>query len=92
MTGKAFEAELQDRFSGDFRVRYHLAPPLLGAPKDARGRPVKRAYGAWLRGPLRLLAAAKGLRGSVFNPFGLHAEARLSTEEKERLLAWSRGE
>ncbi|MCA0871956.1 indolepyruvate ferredoxin oxidoreductase family protein [Seohaeicola saemankumensis] len=84
MTAPAFAAELAQNFEGDFKVNYHLAPPLLSRRKDARGRPAKRQFGAWMGGPMRLLARMKGLRGRAVNPFGHHAEARLH----RALLAW----
>ncbi|MCE8524916.1 indolepyruvate ferredoxin oxidoreductase family protein [Ruegeria pomeroyi] len=79
-----FQKDLQEQFEGDFKLTYHLAPPLLAHGKDARGRPLKRGFGPWLRPVLSLLARAKPLRGTALNPFGYHFEARLHRET----LAW----
>ena len=79
-----FLDELRRNFDGDFTVKYHLAPPLLPAEKDARGRPRKRAFGPWLQTPLKLLAQAKFLRGTPFDPFGYTAERRRERE----LIGW----
>ena len=79
-----FLDELRRNFDGDFTVKYHLAPPLLPAAKDARGRPRKRAFGPWLQTPLKLLAQAKFLRGTPFDPFGYTAERRRERE----LIGW----
>jgi len=79
-----FLDELRREFAGDFKVKYHLAPPLLPSAKDARGRPRKRAFGPWLQLPLKLLARAKFLRGTPFDPFGYTAERRGERE----LIAW----
>ncbi|MBO9464018.1 indolepyruvate ferredoxin oxidoreductase family protein [Tropicibacter sp. R15_0] len=68
---------LKDRFEGDFTVKHHLAPPLLGGKLDARGRPVKRAFGPWMRVGFRVLARMKGLRGGAFDVFGKTAERRM---------------
>lgn len=84
MTDGRFADELSAQFEGDFKVNYHLAPPLLSRRKDARGRPLKRRFGPWLGTGLRLLARLKRLRGTALNPFGYHAEARLHRD----LLAW----
>lgn len=84
MTGAQFKDQIDQEFEGDFSVNYHLAPPLLARKKDARGRPVKMAFGPWLRPALSLLTRGKRLRGSRFNPFGYHEEARLHRS----LLAW----
>ncbi|MGD9861944.1 MAG: indolepyruvate ferredoxin oxidoreductase family protein [Pseudodonghicola sp.] len=87
MTEPGFEAELKQTFEGDFRVHYHLAPPLLSRGRDARGRPLKRRFGPWMGKGFGLLARMKGLRGTPFNPFGYHAEARLHRD----LLGWYEG-
>ncbi len=71
-----FRDELNAKFEGEFRVHYHLAPPLLGRRK--------REFGPWMGVALRALARMKGLRGTVFDPFRYHAEARLNRD----LLAW----
>jgi indolepyruvate ferredoxin oxidoreductase len=79
-----FLDELRQEFEGDFKTKYHLAPPLLPSRKDARGRPRKRAFGPWLQMPLKLLARAKVLRGTAFDPFGYTAERRSERE----LISW----
>jgi len=84
LTDSSFAEGLKTRFDGDFTIRYHLAPPLLSRARDAQGRPRKRSYGKWMGQAMRALAAMKGLRGSRFNLFGYHSEARLHRD----LLAW----
>ncbi|MGR3621325.1 indolepyruvate ferredoxin oxidoreductase family protein [Pseudophaeobacter sp.] len=84
MSGDSFKEQLAQEFEGDYSVHYHMAPPLLSRKTDARGRPLKRAFGPWLRPALSLLTRGKRLRGSRFNPFGYHEEARLHRS----LLAW----
>ncbi|MFC3614405.1 indolepyruvate ferredoxin oxidoreductase family protein [Lutimaribacter marinistellae] len=76
MTRDSFAQELAETFDGDFKVKYHMAPPLLNWKTDARGRPAKREFGAWMGSALGVLAKMKSLRGTPFNPFGYHAEAR----------------
>ncbi|MDK3072457.1 indolepyruvate ferredoxin oxidoreductase family protein [Sedimentitalea sp. JM2-8] len=63
-------------FDGEFRMTYHLAPPILGGT-GPDGRPKKRAFGPWMRTPLKVLAALKSLRGSPFDLFGYGAERRM---------------
>ncbi|MCX8509000.1 MAG: indolepyruvate ferredoxin oxidoreductase family protein, partial [Rhodobacteraceae bacterium] len=72
LTSAARAAEL---FEGDLKLSFHLAPPLLGGT-DADGRPKKRRFGAWMIPLFRLLAGLKGLRGTLFDPFGHTAERR----------------
>ncbi|MCO5155311.1 MAG: indolepyruvate ferredoxin oxidoreductase family protein [Aquamicrobium sp.] len=79
-----FADRLKAEFDGDFRIVHHLAPPFLAAGLDARGRPLKRAFGPWIRLPMRLLARMKRLRGTPFDPFGRTAERRM----ERALIGW----
>lgn len=69
-------AKAAQEFDGDFRMTFHLAPPILGG-KDAEGRPRKRQFGAWMETPFRVLKSLKFLRGTVFDPFGYSHERRM---------------
>ncbi|WP_313067388.1 DUF6537 domain-containing protein, partial [Achromobacter animicus] len=75
----AFKDRLRAQFEGepgrDYTLRYYLAPPAL-ARRDARGRPQKRAYGAWMETAFRLLAPMKRVRGTWLDVFGRTAERR----------------
>ena len=64
------------------RLRFHLAPPFLSGKRDARGRPRKREFGAWILPFMRLLAKLRVLRGTPFDVFGYSAERKM-----ERALA-----
>ncbi|WP_417423924.1 indolepyruvate ferredoxin oxidoreductase family protein [Hoeflea sp.] len=81
---KSFVQSLNERFEGDFRIVHHLAPPMIGSKKDARGRPLKRRFGPAIRPVLSLLARCKWLRGSIFDPFGHTAERKMERE----LIVW----
>ena len=70
-----FLRQLREQFEGDFRLHFHLAPPLL-AKKDAHGRLLKREYGPWMLTAFGWLAKLKFLRGTAFDPFGRTAERR----------------
>ena len=50
---------------------------MLNGKRDARGRPLKKEFGAWLLPVFRLLAAMRGLRGTAFDVFGYTAERRM---------------
>ncbi|SDO78783.1 indolepyruvate ferredoxin oxidoreductase [Rhodoferax sp. OV413] len=71
----AFLARIQSQFEGDFKLRYHLAPPLL-AKKNAKGELQKQSFGPGMGLAFRLLARLKGLRGTAFDPFGYTEERR----------------
>jgi len=74
---RAFMEKLNHQFDGDFRIQFHLAPPLI-APRDpATGELQKRSYGAWMLRVFGLLAKLKGLRGTWLDPFGRTEERRM---------------
>jgi len=75
-TSGEFERQVRQTFEGDFKLQFHLAPPLL-ARKGADGHLRKRAYGPWMFGAFRVLARLKFLRGSAFDVFGHSAERRM---------------
>jgi indolepyruvate ferredoxin oxidoreductase len=74
-TEDAFLDSLKARFEGDFKLRFHMAPPLF-ARKDANGHLVKQSFGPWMLGVMRWMAKARRLRGTPFDVFGYTAERR----------------
>jgi indolepyruvate ferredoxin oxidoreductase len=70
-----FVEKVAAQFEGDYKLNFHLAPPLL-AKKNDHGELVKRQYGPWMLSAFGLLAKLKGLRGTAFDPFGRTAERR----------------
>ena len=83
----AFAAQLEEEFEPGFKINYHMAPPIVSLRKDARGRPVKRAFGAWLRPVLSGLAKLSLLRGTTLDVFGYTQERR----EEVALIRWYEG-
>ena len=71
-TRKKAEAE----FEGDFRMSFHMAPPVLSRT-GPDGRPQKRRFGEWMKLPFGVLARLKGLRGTPLDPFGRSEERRM---------------
>jgi indolepyruvate ferredoxin oxidoreductase len=76
-TGGAFEHELAKRFEGNYRVKFHLAPPLLARRDPKTGHLQKREFGPWMMGAFRILAKLKGLRGTPFDIFGYTQERKV---------------
>ena len=70
-----FRDSLAERFEGDFRLAFNLAPPFLPGTA-ANGRPRKREFGPFMLPVFRTLARLRGLRGTVLDPFGRSAERR----------------
>ena len=69
-----FTRAVQRQFSGDYKVRYHLAHPLLARPDPVTGRIRKQTYGAWMGKLFRVLARLKRVRGTWLDPFGYTRE------------------
>jgi indolepyruvate ferredoxin oxidoreductase len=69
-----FARQLAAQFEGKLKLEFHLAPPLLARMRH--GQPVKVRFGGWMLPVMRWLARGKGLRGSVFDPFGYTQERR----------------
>ena len=74
-TSPEFSERLNRQFEGDFKLTFHLAPPLL-AKRNAKGELLKSEYGPWVMTVFSLLAKLRGLRGTAFDPFGRTAERR----------------
>ncbi|GAA0848797.1 indolepyruvate ferredoxin oxidoreductase family protein [Marinobacter szutsaonensis] len=72
-----FMKEVEKTFEGDFKVHFHLAPPILNRGTDARGRPQKRQFGPWMFRAFKLLAKLRGLRGTALDPFRHSADRKL---------------
>ncbi|MBL8673933.1 MAG: indolepyruvate ferredoxin oxidoreductase family protein, partial [Rhodospirillales bacterium] len=76
-TDGSFLRDVRQRFEGDYKIRVHLAPPLL-ADRDAKtGQLVKSSYGPWMMTAFSLLKRFRFLRGTAFDPFGRTAERRM---------------
>jgi indolepyruvate ferredoxin oxidoreductase len=75
----AFAQKIAGMFEGDYKVKFHMAPPLL-ARRDSKGHLVKREFGPWMMGAFRLLARLRGLRGGALDVFGYTAERRTERE------------
>jgi indolepyruvate ferredoxin oxidoreductase len=75
-TASNFRQKLNDQFAGPYRIKFHLAPPLLARTDPASGRPEKITFGPWMLSAFRVLAKFRWLRGTPFDPFGRLADRR----------------
>lgn len=75
-TQTGFRERIAEQFEGDFRIHYHLAPPLL-AKRNDKGELRKRKFGPATVLALRVLARLKGLRGTPLDLFGRTQERRI---------------
>jgi indolepyruvate ferredoxin oxidoreductase len=79
-TAPSFRQKLAAQFEGDFKLSFHLAPPLLAARDPQSGHLKKREYGAWMMKAYRVLAKLRGLRGTPLDIFGYSAERKLERQ------------
>ncbi|MBU4612093.1 indolepyruvate ferredoxin oxidoreductase family protein [Achromobacter sp. GG226] len=87
-TDGVFLDKVAAQFEGDYRLRFHLAPPTL-AKQDTQGRGIKKSYGPWMLKAFKVLARLRFLRGTALDPFGRTEERKteraLATEYAETL-------
>ena len=76
-TDSGFLESVQSDFGAGAKIRFHLAPPVLNSQRDARGRPRKKEFGAWIIPVFRVLARLRRLRGGPLDLFGYSAERRM---------------
>ena len=72
-----FVGELRNSIRGFSKLRFHLAPPFFPSGTDARGRPRKKEFGAWVLPLFHLLAKLKRLRATPFDVFGYTRERKM---------------
>jgi len=71
-----FDRKLAAMFEGDYKVVYHLAPPLLARKDPTTGEPRKMQFGPWMLPVFKVLRKLKFLRGSALDVFGYTEERR----------------
>jgi indolepyruvate ferredoxin oxidoreductase len=79
-TDKRFLERVKSQFEGDFKVFYHLAPPLL-AKRNEKGQLLKQKMSPHMLLAFKLLAPLKFLRGTALDLFG-----RTEERQTERAL------
>ncbi len=75
-TDGSFARKVADQFEGDYRLKFHMAPPLFARRDPDTGEFEKKEYGPWMMGAFRLLAGLRFLRGTPLDVFGYSAERR----------------
>ncbi|GAA4359040.1 indolepyruvate ferredoxin oxidoreductase family protein [Variovorax defluvii] len=73
---RSFLERVEGMFEGDYKLNYHLAPPMI-ARRNAKGELQKQKFGPAMLTGFRLLARLKGLRGTALDPFGRTEERRI---------------
>jgi indolepyruvate ferredoxin oxidoreductase len=75
-TNGDFLRRLKQQFDGNYRLSFHLSPPIFNPRDKATGQPRKVSFGPWMMGAFKVLARLKGLRGTAFDVFGYTHERR----------------
>jgi indolepyruvate ferredoxin oxidoreductase len=79
-TDKQFLERVKSQFEGDFKVFYHLAPPLI-AKRNEKGQLIKQKMSPHMVLVFKVLAQFKFLRGTALDIFG-----RTEERQTERAL------
>ncbi|HEV8645396.1 MAG TPA: DUF6537 domain-containing protein, partial [Burkholderiales bacterium] len=73
----AFMEKIKSQFEGDYRLHFHLAPPLFSKRDPVTGELRKAEYGTWVFSAFKVLAKLRGLRGTALDIFGYTPERRM---------------
>ncbi len=79
-SASAYRAALSAQFEGEYKLQFHLAPPLLAPVDPHTGLPRKMTFGGWMLGVFKLMARLKFLRGTPLDPFGYTRDRKLERE------------
>ena len=86
-TDGQFAEKLHDQFEGDYKLKFHMAPPLFAKRDPATGELLKQEFGPWMMTAFKALAGLKVLRGTAFDPFGRSAERKRELNRANHDLA-----
>ena len=82
-TNGDFLRRVHDQFEGDYKLKFHMAPPLFARRDPETGELEKQEFGPWMMAAFRVLAGLKFLRGTPLDIFGRSAERK----QERRLIA-----
>ena len=72
-----FAARVAAQFEGDYKLTFHLAPPVFNKPDPTTGEAAKSVYGPWMMRAFGVLAKLRRFRGTALDIFGRTAERRM---------------
>ena len=76
----AFMEKIKSQFEGDYKLHFHLAPPLFSKRDPVTGELRKAEYGTWVFSVFKVLAKLRGLRGTALDIFGYTPERRMERQ------------
>jgi indolepyruvate ferredoxin oxidoreductase len=71
-----FAKRVAAQFEGDYKLNFHLAPPVFNKPDAVTGVPRKSTYGPWMMKAFGTLAKMRKYRGTALDVFGKTQERR----------------
>ncbi|MEH6569489.1 MAG: indolepyruvate ferredoxin oxidoreductase family protein, partial [Halioglobus sp.] len=71
-----FLAKVRQQFSGDYKLHFHMAPPVLGKRDPQTQQPIKQEFGPWMLKAFALLSKLRFLRGTPLDLFGRTRERK----------------
>ncbi len=75
-----FRKRVADQFEGDYKLTFHLAPPMMNPPDPITGEAKKSVFGPWMMTAFSALSKFKGLRGTAFDIFGYSDERKMERQ------------
>jgi indolepyruvate ferredoxin oxidoreductase len=72
-----FAKRVAAQFEGDYKLNFHLAPPIFNKPDPVTGVPKKSTYGPWMMKAFATLAKMRKYRGTPLDVFGRTEERRM---------------
>ncbi|MEZ5757246.1 MAG: indolepyruvate ferredoxin oxidoreductase family protein [Emcibacteraceae bacterium] len=76
-TNGDFIKKLETQFDGNYKLKFHMAPPIFEKKDPVTGKIKKREFGPWMMAALKIVARLKFLRGGPFDIFGYSAERKM---------------
>ena len=72
-----FAERVAAQFEGDYKLTFHLAPPVFNKPDPVTGEARKTVYGPWMMAAFRVLAKMRRFRGTPLDIFNRTAERKM---------------
>ena len=76
LSADAFRAQVAAQFKGDWKMVWHLSPPMLHGGHNPAARPAKYRFGPMWSWVMKALRFGKRLRGTPFDPMGWTRDRR----------------
>ena len=86
-TSDEFRQKVEQTFTGNYRLHYHLAAPVLSPLDASTGIARKRRFGPWMQWVFRLIVPFKVLRGTALDIFSYTEERRCERDLIERYFS-----